>query len=135
MDILSQAGPITIEALGQVLTSVGLSATLVLFFVWQAWKREERQASEVKDRTSQMEHREEKLLQRMTTLEEFTRVGLMSLVEKTAAVVADNTTALRDTQQTLAIVRDGLNAVHEDLKEHHKMAQQTSQVLLKKEQG
>ena len=129
-----EPGSVTLQALGQVATSVGLSAALVLFFVWQAWKREERQATTLKDREIAMDKREEKVLERLSSIEDFARKGLMDLVSKTSTVVADNTSALRDTQSTLVIVKEGLTAVHEDLKEHHKLAQQTSQVLLKKEQ-
>ena len=121
----------TLEALGQVLTSVGLSATLVLFFVWQNWKREERQVAERKEREAAIDQRETKVIARLAQLEDFTRTSLIGLAEKTAAVVADNTTALRDTQATLVIVKEGLNAVHEDLKEHHKLAQQMSNDLRK----
>lgn len=86
---------VTLEALGQVLTSVGLSATLILFFVWQAWKREERMSNERQAHEQIMEARETRVVQRLHTVEEFIRVRLVELIQDSTATMAKNTDALR----------------------------------------
>ena len=73
-----------LNALAQVATSVGLSATLILFFVWQGWKREER------------------LLTRVEHMEDYTREILVGVVKDTTAAITDNTTALAGLAQALA---------------------------------
>ena len=72
-----EPGSVTLQALGQVLTAVGLSSTLILFFVWQAWKREE---------TSN---------KRSADLDSFIRTTLIEIANKTTAALTENTTASR----------------------------------------
>ena len=93
---MDPSGPVTLQALAQVMTSVGLSSTLILFFIWQAWKREERVSLEVKERETQWEARETKVVARLQDLEEFTRTTLITLTEKTSVTLAQNTEVLKE---------------------------------------
>ena len=92
--IIAQTSPITIEALGQVLTSVGLSATLLLFFVYWLYNSQLRIAKETLDRevrvASEVERRETMLVEdfrarhaavikRLETIEDFNRGALANI--------------------------------------------------------
>lgn len=94
-------GTVTLQALAQVMTSVGLSSTLILFFIWQAWKREERVANELKLREAQWEGREGKVIERLQLLEDFNRTSLMTLTEKTSVALAQNTEVLKEIAKTM----------------------------------
>lgn len=69
-------GHALLEALAQVATSVGLSAALILFFVWQGRERERY------------------LMQRIEGLETFQRDALVKLNERTVAALTENHQAL-----------------------------------------
>lgn len=114
----------TLQALGQVATSVGLSAGLILFFVWQTWKREERTAGEIMKREASMDVREErtiseilkrealmdaredKVVARLQELETFTRTTLISLTEKTTMAITQNTLALNASTTAIETLSD-----------------------------
>lgn len=122
---VAMQNPITIEALGQVLTSVGLSATLILFFVWQNWKREERVATEFVEREKQMLAREEAIVARLQNLEDFTRDKMMGMVRDTGVALSANTEALRNntaaldrTANTSTGVLTAVDMLHKELREH-----------------
>lgn len=67
-----------LNALATIATSVGLSSALILFFVWQAWKREER------------------LTTRIENLEDFSRTKLIELARETTSAL------LKDAEATSA---------------------------------
>ena len=97
-----------LNALAQVATSVGLSATLILFFVWQSWKREEASAE-----------REQKLQQRLEVLEDTSRKTLIELTKDTTSALISNTDALRSLTSAF--------------QEHHQLALSVSKILMDKE--
>lgn len=117
-------GTAMLNALATVATSVGLSSALILFFVWQAWNREQR------------------LITRIETLEDFARTTLISLTkETTVALMKDaeatsacteairsNTTVIASTVQTTRDVKDLLV-------EHHRLAQSISERIAADEKG
>lgn len=90
--------PVTIQALAQVMTSVGLSSTLILFFIWQAWKREERTAVDLRDREVEWAKREQQVVERLQHLEDFTRTTLIAINEKTTLALAQNSEVLERIQ-------------------------------------
>lgn len=124
MYLLADPGPITIEALGQVLTSVGLSATLLLFFVWWLYNSQLRIAKETIDREARVagetQEREKLLIEdfkgrydvvinRLQSLEDFSRGTLMGLAKDTGVALAQNTVALQNNTVALERVRDELS--------------------------
>lgn len=137
---MTTTNPITIEALGQVLTSVGLSATLLLFFVWWLYNSQLRIAKETLDREArvagEVERREQlmvedfkarhgNILGRLQGLEDFTRNTLMKLAQDTSAGLASNTVALHN--NTIALQKatevsetsmEALTALRDELKKH-----------------
>ena len=119
-----ESGTVTIQALGQVMTSVGLSATLILFFVWQSWKREERTATEVAAREVQWEAREEKVVARLQIVEDFTRTTLINMNERTLVAMTQNAT----TSQAQV---EAIHAIAADLKIHHEFAVESVKKLIK----
>jgi hypothetical protein len=120
---------VTVQALGQVLTSVGLSATLILFFVWQAWRREERGREEARIREEQWEARELRVVDRLQHLEDFTRTTLINLTEKTSVALAQNTLALQKNAETATQCANAISGVAADLKEHHSLAMKIAEQL------
>lgn len=125
----NMASSITIEALGQVLTSVGLSATLILFFVWQNWKREERVAAEFVERERALVAREDAIVARLQNLEDFSRTTMMGLVKDTGVALSantdalrNNTTALERSASTSTGVLAAVETLHQELREHDKLA-------------
>lgn len=122
----------TLQALGQVATSVGLSAALVLFFVWQAWKREERTATDLRTREaaidareirvlSEAQRREDTIIVRVQELESFNRNTLMGMAEKSAIALNNVTVAMQDnTAQAKASIA-AIQKLDDDLKTHHKV--------------
>jgi len=117
-----EQNPVTLQALAQVMTSVGLSSTLILFFIWQAWKREERTNVESKNREAQWEAREAKVVDRLRDLEDFTRTTLIAINEKTSVALAQNTAVLRDSADTSRACAAAIQGVAIDLKNHHELA-------------
>ena len=117
-----EPGPVTLQSLGQGVTSVGLSAALVLFFVWQSWKREERTSVESQKREAQWEAREAKVVERLQTLEEFTRTTLIAISDKTSVALVQNTMVLRESSETSRACAEAIHGVAKDLKDHHHLA-------------
>jgi len=154
--VLSQTSPITLEALGQVLTSVGLSATLLLFFVYWLYNSQLRIAKETLDRenrvASEVERRETMLVEdfrtrhativlRLEKLEDFNRGALMDLVKETSSTVAANTHAMQNNTAVLErsaksqeVVLGAVASLHEELRAHDKLARDVA-ARLKLEKG
>lgn len=118
-----EPGQVTLQALGQVLTSVGLSATLILFFVWQAWRREERTAAEsvkreehwvqeVEKREQQFDTREKRVVDRLQSIEDFTRSTLLQINERSLIAISQSTTA---NEASVEAIRE----ISKDMKTHH----------------
>lgn len=138
---MNPANPITIEALGQVLTSVGLSATLLLFFVYWLYNAQIRIAKETLDRearvASEVERREanmmvdfaarhDKLSARVQGQEDFTRNTLMQLARDVSSALAANTEAMH--HNTVALEKSThvsevsmvtLSALRDEMKKHN----------------
>lgn len=127
-----EPGAVTLQALAQVMTSVGLSSTLVLFFIWQSWKREERMAVEAQKREEQWETREAKVVERLQHLEDFTRTTLISLNEKTSTALAQNTTVLEKTAEATSVCMVAVNGIAADLKTHHALAVEIAKSMPRK---
>lgn len=117
---------VTLQALGQVATSVGLSAGLILFFVWQAWKREERTVVEIGKREQMMAERESKVVARLQELENFTRTTLIDLARSTAVALNQNTIALNESSAIARVVVESLGKLDDDMRAHHKLVGEVS---------
>lgn len=96
MWILGQITPVadmpqpTLAVLAQIATSVGLSAALVLYFVWQGWRREER------------------FVARLEKLEDFSRLELTSALAGSAVAMNKCTTAIEMNTQTIKDMQSAL---------------------------
>ena len=115
---------LTFQALGQVLTSVGLSATLILFFVWQSWKREERWSKQLDDREKQWMEREANVIERLQGVEEFSRTTLIAMNERTLIAMADNSA-------TSKACVEAIHKIADDIRIHHDFAVESVKKLIK----
>jgi len=68
-----------------ILRDFGFPVVLVIFFVWNSWKREER------------------IAKRVTDLEVFVQDRLLLIVEKSTTAVVDNTAALHGLIEALRV--------------------------------
>ena len=85
--ILAAASNATVLDWHSIVTDFGFPIALVLFFVWAAWKREERV-----ERASIL--REERMAGRVTQLEMFVQTDLLANNARAVSAITDNTTVL-----------------------------------------
>lgn len=112
MEPVMPQGAEMLNALATIATSVGLSSALILFFVWWAFKREER------------------MTQRLERLEDFSRTQLVELVKETSAALIQDAEATRQAAKAIEgnseVIGKSLEATNRIellLTEHHKLAQ------------
>lgn len=76
-------GQVEIGSVAKLVTDIGIMASLVLFFTWTAWKREERLAN------------------RITALETFAQTDLINVGAASTEAIRDNTKAILELSNVL----------------------------------
>lgn len=120
-----------LSAIATVVTSLGMSTSLILFYVWWSWKRDQTRD------------------ERMEKLEDFNRTTLIGLLEKTVNALTQDAIATENCRiaidgcrtaiETNTKVLESVEIRNEDLKaallEHHRVASEAFNRLEKHNHG
>lgn len=70
---------------------VGVPLALVVYFVWQGSRREDRLSDQIAKSAAASDAREKGLVNRIVKLEDYQRTGFVGLVGELKAVISQNT--------------------------------------------